>query len=147
MVRSDIVTNLEQAFNEGELDPLKASILPFIRNNRDKLLQFITEFQRTEGPHPLDMLIKIFIIQHNMPFDMAHYMTKQSNTIKKEIHNQSTDDIAQRQACVAEWIRSKAEAHRSASMFEQVFCFDRLKHELMPLIEEILNLTPVSQSR
>jgi hypothetical protein len=32
-------------------------------------------------------------------------------------------------------------------MFEQVFCFDRLKHELMPLIEEILNLAPVSQSR
>jgi hypothetical protein len=147
MVRSDIVTNLEQAFNEGELDPLKASILPFIRNNRDKLLKFICEFQRTEGPHPLDMLIKIFIIQHNMPFDMAHYMAKQSKTIKKEIHNQSTDDIAQRQACVAEWIRSKAEAHRSTSMFEQVFCFDRLKHELMPLIEEILNLAPVSQSR
>lgn len=141
MERSDIVTNLEQAFNQGELDPLKASILPFIRNNRVKLLAFINEFQRTEGPHPLDMLIKIFIIQHNMPFDMSHYMAKQSSTIRKEIENQQIDDMAKRQVSVAEWIRHKAEDHRSTSMFQQVFCFDRLKHELMPLIEEELNLT------
>ncbi len=137
---SEIVKNLEQAFNDGELDHHKASILPFIRNNRDKLLQFIHDFQRIEGRRPLDMLIKVFIIQHNMPFNMAQYMAKQSITIRKEIDGQKEDGIDQRQNCVAEWIRQKAEAHRSTSMFEQVFCFDRLKKELMPLIEAELNL-------
>ena len=135
---SEIVKQLEHAYDCGDLDDLKASILPFLRNNRDKLLQFIQDFQRIEGPRPLDMLIKIFIIQHNMPFDMARYMAKQSETIKRDIDG--CEDLVQRQGRVAEWIKQKAEAHRSASMFQQVFCFDKLKEELMPLIEEELHL-------
>jgi hypothetical protein len=138
-VGSEVVRELENAFDCGEMNDLKASILPFIRNNRDKLIQFIQDFQRIEGPRPLEMLIKIFIIQHNMPFNMAQYMVKQSDTIRKEINGQA-DDLTKRQNCVAEWIRQKAEAHRSTSMFQQVFCFEKLKEELMPLIEEELNL-------
>ncbi len=136
---SEIVRELENAFDCGDLNDLKASLLPFIRTNRVKLIQFIQDFQRIEGPRPLEMLIKIFIIQHNMPFDMAQYMTKQSNTIRKEIDGQA-DDLSKRQACVADWIKQKAEAHRSTSMFQQVFCFEKLKSQLMPLIEEELNL-------
>jgi len=139
-VESDILKNLELAFDCGELDDLKASFIPFIHNNRDKLLQFIQNFQLIEGPRPLDMLIKIFIIQHNMPFNMTDYMAKQSKTIRQELEVDSQDDINKRQSCVAEWIRQKAEAHRSTSMFQQVFCFERNKNELMPLIEEVLNL-------
>jgi hypothetical protein len=139
-VGSEIVRELEHAFDCGEMNDLKASILPFIRSNRAKLLLFIQDFQRIEGPRPLDMLIKIFIIQHNMPFDMAQYMAKQSSKIRKEIDGDQADDLAKRQNCVAEWIRHKAEAHRSTSMFQQVFCFEKLKDELMPLIEVELNL-------
>jgi hypothetical protein len=138
-VGSEIVRELEHAYDCGDLNDLKASLLPFIRVNRDKLILFIQDFQRIEGPRPLEMLIKIFIIQHNMPFNMAQYMAKQSTTIRKEIDGQA-DDIAKRQSCVAEWIKQKAEAHRSTSMFQQVFCFEKLKAELMPLIEEELNL-------
>jgi hypothetical protein len=131
---------LEQAYDCGDLNDLKATLLPFIRTNREKLLLFIQDFQRIEGPRPLEMLIKIFIIQHNMPFNMAQYMAKQSSTIRKEIDGQQADDLAKRQACVADWIKQKAEAHRSTSMFQQVFCFEKLKAELMPLIEMELNL-------
>ena len=136
---SEIVRELENAYGCGDLNDLKASLLPFIRTNREKLIQFIQDFQRIEGPRPLEMLIKVFIIQHNMPFNMAQYMVKQSDTIRKEIDGQA-DDISKRQSCVAEWIKQKAEAHRSTSMFQQVFCFEKLKDELMPLIEEELNL-------
>ena len=136
---SEIVRELEHAYDCGDLNDLKASLLPFIRCNREKLILFIQDFQRIEGPRPLEMLIKIFIIQHNMLFNMAQYMAKQSTTIRKEIDGQA-DDIAKRQSCVAEWIKQKAEAHRSTSMFQQVFCFEKLKAELMPLIEEELNL-------
>ncbi len=135
---SEIVKQLEHAYDCGDLNDLKASILPFIRSNRDRLLRFIHDFQSVEGPRPLDMLIKIFIIQHNMPFDMAQYMARQSDAIRREIDG--CDDLAQRQGRVAEWIKQKAEAHRSTSMFQQVFCFDKLKEELMPLIEEELDL-------
>lgn len=143
-MESDILKKLELAFDCGELDELKAAFIPFIRNNRNKLLQFIHNFQQIEGPRPLDMLIKIFIIQHNMPFNMTDYMVKQSKTIKQEIETEGQDDISKRQSCVAEWIKQKAEAHRSTSMFQQVFCFERNKNELMPLIENELNLQAVT---
>jgi hypothetical protein len=137
-VGSEVVKQLEHAYDCGDLNDLKASILPFIRANRDRLIRFIHDFQNIEGPRPLDMLIKIFIIQHNMPFDMAQYMARQSDAIRRDIDG--CDDLAQRQGRVAEWIKQKAEAHRSTSMFQQVFCFDKLKEELMPLIEEELDL-------
>ena len=137
---SEIVGRLEQAYSSGDLDGLKASILPFIRKNREKLLEFIRHFQRIEGPCPLDRLVKFFIIQNNMPFDMAQYMAKQSSVIKQDLAIAGDQDAQIRQAHVAEWIKQKAEAHRSTSMFEQVFCFDKLKDELLPLIEEELGL-------
>jgi hypothetical protein len=137
-VASEIVGRLERAYASGDLDELKASILPFIRKNREKLLEFIQHFQRVEGPCPLDRLVKFFIIQNNMPFDMAQYMARQSSVIKQDICGEK--DARLRQANVAEWIRQKAEAHRSTSMFEQVFCFDKLKDHLMPLIEVELGL-------
>lgn len=137
---SEIVGRLEQAYSSGDLDGLKASILPFIRKNREKLLEFIQHFQRIEGPCPLDRLVKFFIIQNNMPFDMAQYMAKQSTVIKQDICGEADKDAGIRQANVAEWIRQKAEDHRSTSMFEQVFCFDKLKDDLMPLIEEELGM-------
>lgn len=135
---SEIVGQLEKAYQSGDLDELKASILPFIRKNREKLLEFIQDFQRIEGPCPLDRLIKFFIIQNNMPFNMSQYMAKQSSVIKKDINVHEHEQ--QRQANVAEWIKQKAEAHRSTSMFEQVFCFDKLKQDLLPIIEEELGL-------
>ena len=135
---SEIVSQLERAYDSGELDDLKASILPFIRHNRDRLTLFIREFQRVEGPTPLELMVKAFIIQNNMPFDMGDYMAKQSTTIRREIDGVARDQA--RQACVAEWIRQKAEAHRSTSMFQQVFCFEKLKGVLLPLIEEELDL-------
>lgn len=138
LVHSEIVRQLEKAYQCGEMDGLKASILPFIRKNRDKLQQFISDFQKVEGPTSLDQLIKFFILQNNMPFDMAQYMAKQSTTIKQEIDGQAREKS--RQDCIAEWIRQKAEAHRSISMFEQVFCFEKMKEEILPLIEEELGL-------
>jgi hypothetical protein len=143
-VASETVGRLERAFESGDMDELKASILPFIRKNRDKLLEFIQEFQRIEGPCPLDRLIKFFIIQNNMPFDMAQYMARQSSKIKQEMNIDGQEhDLHRRQANVAEWIRQKAEDHRSTSMFEQVYCFDKLKEQLLPIIEEELGLAPM----
>jgi hypothetical protein len=141
-VASEIVGRLEKAYESGDMDELKASILPFIRKNRDKLLEFIQDFQKVEGPCPLDRLIKFFIIQNNMPFDMSQYMARQSSVIKKEMEIDAARSGQDRQANVAAWIRQKAESHRSTSMFEQVFCFDKLKEELLPLIEEELGLHP-----
>lgn len=141
-MHSETVKRLENAYQCGEMNDLKASLLPFIRKNKDKLLEFIRDFQRVEGPCSLDQMIKFFILQHNMPFNMAQYMAKQSNTIKQEIDSQAQEKA--RQDCIAEWIRQKAEAHRSTSMFEQVFCFEKMKDQILPLIEEELGLHRVS---
>jgi len=135
---SEIVKELEVAFDAGELDCLKKSLLPFIRSNREKLLQFISDFQRVEGPTKLDVMVKVFILQNNMPFDLRDYMVRQSTRIEKDIG--PCDCAEQRRESVAAWIHQKAADHRSTSMFEQVYCFERLKNEILPLIEEELNL-------
>jgi hypothetical protein len=133
---------LEKAFDSGELDSLKQNLLPFVRINRAKLLQFIIEFQRVEGPSPLDLMVKVFILQNNMPFDLRDYMTRQSSRIEQEIG--PCDCVDQRRASVAAWIHQKAADHRSTSMFQQVYCFERLKHVILPLIEAELNLVSIS---
>lgn len=137
---SKLVEDLECAYAKGEMEELKRSIVPFVRCNRDKILRFIEDFQKVEGPYPLEQLIKFFILQNNMPFDMRSYMQRQSCAIREDVG--SCPDKQQRQAEVAEWIRKKAESHRSTSMFQQVFCFEKLKEEILPLIERELFLTP-----
>jgi hypothetical protein len=91
-----------------------------------------------EGTCPLDQMIKVFIIQQNLPFDMRDYMTRQHRRIQRDVGE--CENGEHRQRSVSEWIRKKALEHRSTSMFEQVFCFERCKEELLPLIEEELGL-------
>ena len=132
-----IVEEMERAFLAGEMDDLKASLLPFIRSHKEKLKAFISDFQKVEGPCPLDLLIKVFILRMNMPFDMKVYMNRQTHVIQAEIEKCEGDE---RQRVVSEWIRKKAESHRSKSMFQQVYCFEKLKYELLPQIKEELEL-------
>jgi hypothetical protein len=111
---SAIVRDLQSAFDAGELDSLKDSILPFIRANKQKLLQFIQNFQCVEGPCSLEVMIKVFILQNNMPFDLRDYMQKQTSRIEREIG--PCDCAETRRASVAEWIHQKAADHRSKSI-------------------------------
>ncbi len=138
IVRSVLVQSLESAYDCGDLDPLKNSIVPFLRANKKRLIEFIQSFQQVEGPCPLDQLVKIFIIQTNLPFDMSHYMNKQSSAIKNEV--ETCECLEERQKKVATWIQDRAASHRSQSMFEQVFCFEKLKDSILPLIKEELGI-------
>ncbi len=131
---SEMVSQLEKAYAAGEMEELKSSILPFLRKHRNKLIEFMEEFQKVEGHCALEVMIKIFIIQFNMPFCMRQYMTQQSTIIKKQIEEERCDD-ENRQAVAAAWVRQKAEDHRSHSMFRQVFCFEKAKHELLPVLQ------------
>ncbi len=121
------------------METLKESILPFIRANREKILLFIGDFQRSRSSCRLDQLIKFFIIQSNLPFNMRDYMTRQSHAIHCEVGKHENAEL--RRVAVTEWIHRKAEEHRSRSMIQQVFCFEKCKEMLLPLIEEELGLT------
>lgn len=139
-VSNGLLRSLECAYESGVLDPLKDSLLPFIRANRCKLLDFISSFQQIEGGEgSLEQMIKIFIIQNNMPFDMGFYMSQQTNVIRREACCEDTEQD-RRQENVAQWIRERAQSHRSFSMFQQVYCFERIKHEVLPLIRDELGL-------
>ncbi len=132
-----MVKQLEKAYAAGEMEDLKSSILPFLRKHQDKLIGFVKEFHRVEGPCALDLVIKIFIIQFNMPFCMRQYMTQQSTIIKRKLEEERCDDD-KRQSAAADWVREKAEAHRSHSMFRQVFCFEKVKKDLLPILRREL---------
>src|SRR6266849_715554 len=135
---SVLLQELDAAFERGEMDSLKGAILPFIRAHRKKILEFIEDFQKSAGPRPLDVLIKMFIVQQNLPFDMGDYMKRQHRAIQQDLG--TVTDAEQRRRAVTEWIRRKADDHRSRSMFQQVFCFEKMKERLLPQIEEELGL-------
>ncbi len=127
---------LEKAYAAGELDSLKESLLPYLRAQRDCLCSFIREFQEKETSCSLAQMVKIFILQQNMPFNMRDYMTRQTHAIHRDTGECSCPE--ERQRAVAEWIKHRAADHRSTSMFEQVYCFEKLKEEILPILEREL---------
>jgi hypothetical protein len=133
---SEFKEKLERTYASGELDSLKHNLLPYLRAQRDCLAAFIKEFQEKEKTCSLAQMVKIFILQQNMPFNMRDYMTRQSHVIHRDTGECSCPE--ERQKAVADWIKHRAADHRSASMFEQVFCFEKLKAEILPILEEEL---------
>ena len=133
-----LIRDLNKSYEEGEFDALKSSLLPFLRSNREKLQDFIDAFCQKNPDQTLDNVIKIFILSYNMPFDMKEYMASQSEAMAKDIGPdiQST----RRKELISEWVRDKAAKFREHSMLQQIFCFEKMKNEIVPLIESDLDL-------
>lgn len=133
-----LIQDLNRSYEEGEFDTLKSSLLPFLKSNRQKLQDFMDVFCE-KNPHlPLDNVIKIFILSYNMPFDMKNYMEGQSEAMTKDIGPEI--ESTRRRELISEWVRDKAAKFREHSMLQQIFCFEKMKNEIVPLIECDLNL-------
>jgi len=132
-----LLAELNQAYEAGELDGLKSSILPFLRVNQKRLHSFVLSFMDQNGEQTLEFMVKYFILSFNMPFDMKSYMDSQSQAIKKDIDLATPE---KRTALVSEWIKEKAAIFREHSIMQQIYCFDKMKGELIPIIHEEFDL-------
>jgi hypothetical protein len=138
-LKNKLLKEIVSSFDRGELESLQKTLIPFLRENRTKLIQFIENFEKLNGKQPLETLIKLFILTYNMPFNMKSYMNHQRMAIQRDLGNKVKMNSA-RQTLVADWIRKKAESYRSHTILSQIVCFDRLKSEIVPAIQDELKL-------
>lgn len=138
-MKNKLLKEIVSSFDRGELDSLKKTLIPFLKENKKKLFQFIENFEKLNGKQPLETLIKIFILTYNMPFNMKSYMDHQRKAIQRDLGNKYQMNHA-RQSLVADWIKNKAENYRSHTILSQIVCFDRVKHDIVPAIQEELKL-------
>ena len=117
------------SFDDGELDELKGSILPFLKTHIVQVRKFIDTF-RKENPPPLEFMIKYFILTYNIPFNLKFYLDQQSRIIAKDL-GPGFNSQEKKHQLVSTWIKEKAANYRSHSILLQIVCFEKMKHELL----------------
>lgn len=108
------------------------AILPFFEAHLEELKKFIQE--RKEQKLCLLELLKQFIRTYKLPFNMQRYMSVQSTYIRQVLQNRMQD----RQMAVSRWIQEHACRHRNRMIQLQCLYLDRIKDQLLPEIQNLL---------
>jgi hypothetical protein len=140
---TSLVKKFDDQWNSGELKCLCNQALPYFLSNIPELDSFLNRFSELIGPESLDVMLKLFIYHQNMPFDMTSYMKSQSDYIMKNLSIQKEKDFKEnstgRQRAVGHWIQTYAHEHRHQSILLQVYCFEKVKDQIIGEIESALN--------
>lgn len=139
-MRSRLIEEFEREYNDGEFQELAHCAVPFLQSHWVELEHFIRDFSPEMMHDHLDLIVKLFILKQNMPFDMGLYMRSQKQFIERTVMS-GHDPVhpeARREA-VANWIRENAQKHRHEAILKQVLCFDKVKDHILPLIQKNLD--------
>lgn len=120
--------------NELELFQVdEEAIIPFFESHLEELKAFINE----KKPQNLCLLevLKQFIRTYKLPFNMQRYMAVQSTYIRQTLQDKMQD----RQMAVSRWIQENASRHRNRMIQLQCLYLDRIKEQLLPKIEKMLD--------
>ena len=116
--------------------------MPFFLNNLSELRAFIADYHEKFGEEDLNLLLKLYILNKNMPFEMGMYMRVQRSFIEDNLRK-SHGELAEvagvsRQQAVSDWIRNHAQQHRQQAILKQVFCFEKICERIIPQIRKVL---------
>lgn len=131
---------LEEAYLAGKLNHLRDKLWSFLDVHGNDLRDFIDKFEATNGAWTLDALTKYWILTSNLPFDLKTYLKEQTQAIQRDLGPKIADPEA-RTKLVTEWVKSNAAVFRDHSMLEQVYCFEKMKSEVLPKLAERLHYT------
>ena len=109
------------------------AIVPFFQKHLEELCEFIRDHRQRDHLCLL-VLLKQFIRTYRMPFNMQRYMDVQRTFIQRSLH----DKIQDRQQAVSHWIQEFAGRHRNRMIQLQCLYLDRVKDQLLPEIEKML---------
>lgn len=139
-MRSHFIEEFEEEYSKGQLSELSECALPFFNSHWDDLVLFMKRFAPMVGEENTDTLIKLFILHYNMPFDMGLYMRSQKefieHTVMVDNPQMSPED---KRIAVAAWIRENAQKHRHEVILKQVLCFDKIKAQVLPIVQAAIN--------
>jgi hypothetical protein len=143
--RSDTRTmQFEEEYRRGELQEMCRAMLPFFLRNLADFRAFSREW--TERFHGLDFLflLKLYVLNKNMPFDMAQYIQTQKRNIESKAQLAHLPE-AVRQEAVSDWIAKHAQEHRKDAILRQIFCIEKMAATIVPAIQEQLGKTLLEQ--
>lgn len=137
---SPIIEQFEWEYSRGEMDELTRCTLPFLKLHWEELKEFTHRFAPLIGLDHLDIIVKLFILHNNMPFDMGLYMKSQRDFIENTLSSHALNSSPEtRREAVAQWIRDNAQKHRHTAILKQVLCFERNKDQIVPLLQKALD--------
>ncbi|NLB63846.1 MAG: hypothetical protein GX801_07045 [Fibrobacter sp.] len=129
----------EDAFNRGDYDKVAECALPFFKRNISDLKQFVDRTAPLVGEENFEIILKLFILHSNIPFDMGLYMKTQREFIESSVELQGVEDTPQaRHFAVKEWIQKHAQKHRQDAILKQILCFDKVKEKIIPELQKAL---------
>jgi len=124
--------------NFGSFNDLDEHALPFFQRHISEFADFCNKRQASsvESLSILELL-KLFIRERKLPFDMRHYMNAQSEFIRQYL--QKRNKAKNRQEIVSLWIRENAEKHRDLAVERQCQFLDAAQSHIVPQVEKMLD--------
>lgn len=112
--------------------------MPFFHRHIGEIKQFFFE-RRASSADPISSLslLKMFLRERKMPFDMRQYMMAQREFICSKLGDENLSP-EERQAAVAVWIKRYAEELRDQAIERQCQFLDEAADWIVPEVERLI---------
>lgn len=117
----------------------ESSVMPFFESHLEEISKFMDEKEN----HKFSLLeiLKQFVRIRRLPFNMQHYMSEQSDFIRKTLQDKMLD----RQVAVSRWIQENAGKHRDRVIQIQCLYLDKIQNRIVPQVQKLLEKHRSSQ--
>ncbi|MDR1831049.1 MAG: hypothetical protein LBQ76_09800 [Candidatus Fibromonas sp.] len=137
--RSNIYKQLESELSQKDLEAMKASAIDFFLKDIEALKQFTKKMQEDFEQSDLTFALKMFVLSNNKVFNMVEYMKGQSRLAEEYVKSQNKDfNSDERRAALNHWIEKNAALYRKSTIFEQIYCIDKMSEEIVPVIAKAI---------
>ena len=137
--RSNIYKQLESELSQNDLEAMKASAIDFFLKDIEALKQFTKKMQEDFEQSDLTFALKMFVLCSNKVFNMVEYMKGQSRLAEEYVKSQNKDfNSDERRAALNHWIEKNAALYRKSTIFEQIYCIDKMSEEIVPVIAKAI---------
>ena len=118
---------------------MKASAIDFFLKDIGILKQFIKKMNEDFGQNDLVFALKMLVLSRNKVFNMAEYMKNQSKLAEEYVRSQGKDfSYEERRTALNHWIEKNAAPYRKSTIFEQIYCIDKMSKEIVPVIAKAI---------
>ena len=137
--RSNIYKQLESELSQNDLEAMKASAIDFFLKDIEALKQFTKKMQEDFEQSDLTFALKMFVLCSNKVFNMVEYMKGQSQLAEEYVKSQNKNfNSDERRTALNHWIEKNAAQYRKSTIFEQIYCIDKMSEEIVPVIAKAI---------
>jgi serine protease inhibitor len=127
----------EGEFSEEDLKAMKEYAIAFFLKDIEKLKLFVKKMQEDFEQLDLAFALKMFVLNRNMVFNMSEYMRIQRELAEEHVKSQgAASSSEERRDILNKWIEENAKMHRKHTIFNQIYCIDKMAGEIVPEIEK-----------